>query len=258
MKKILSTAIIFLFSFPVFANTTIPTTKSDADLSITATRTKPYTVGTAQCKSDKIMLRAIAKDYYASIITPVEAWKSAIEKTRTLTNEEKAEYDYVKSVFTIEKNQPQYRTWYLCDEAMKVFKENIDKQKDEYTNAISKITEEYKSAQLITGTGGIQTFNSPTYNTTIAVINAKDIRKYQNELAKYEYIVKVKSANSISVMMKNNVVNKKMANFYGSPINSVSILSLQKVYSAYISEANKLAILFGGAKAPEYPKSTKV
>ena len=256
MKKILSTAIIFLFSFPVFANTTIPTTKSDADLSITATRTKPYTVGTEQCKSDKIMLRAIAKDYYASIITPVEVWKSEIEKTRTLTNAEKTEYDYVKSVFAIEKNQPQYRTWYVCDNAMKVFKENIRKQKDDYHIATTKLAEEYKTAQIITGTDGIQTFISPTYNTTIAIINAKDIRKYQNELANYEYVIKVKSTSSISVMMKNNVVNKKMANFYWSPINSVSLLSFQKIYTAYTVSANRRNRDYGEASV--YPKSTKV
>lgn len=258
MKKILSTAIIFLFSFPVFANTAIPTTRELADLFITSTRTKGYTVMTPECKIDKIMLRDIAKDYYASIITPVEVWKSEIEKTRTLTNEEKTEYDYVKSVFAIEKNQPKYRTWYVCDEVMKVFKENIRKQKDEYQIAMMKLTEEYKVANLITGTGGIQTFNSSTYKATIAVINAKDIRKYQDVLAKYEYVIKVKSANSITVMMKNNVVNKKMANFYDYPINSVSILSLQKVYTAYVSQVNEIAKTFGGAKAPEYPKSTKI
>ena len=189
-------------------------------------------------------------------MTSVEVWKTEIEKTRMLTNEEKAEYDYVKSVFTLEKNSPLRPTWRVCDEAMKVFTENIDKQKDEYMNAISKITEEYKSAQLITGTDGIQAFNSLTYNTAIAVINAKDIRKYQNELPRYEYVIKVKSTNSISVMMKNNVVNKKMANFYGSPINSVSTLSLQKVYNGYISNIVKSAAVWWDTV--KCPKSIKV
>ena len=258
MKKILSIAILSCIAFPVFANAPIPLTPADADRIILSVRTKPYTVKVPQCKSDRILLRAIATDYRSSEMQKVEEWKANIEKTQSLTAQEKKDYDYVKSAFNLEVMTPKYRTWYVCDDAITVFKENIDIQKETYQKQSTTLISEYKTANITTGTNGIQTFISPSLNTQVAVIEQKDLKKYSTELAKFEYIIKVKSANSITVMMKNNVVNKKMANFYGTPINSVSVLSLQKIYSSYVSEANKLAVLFGWKKSPIYPKSTKV
>lgn len=256
MKKILSIAILSCIAFPVFANAPMPLTPADADRMLVSVRTKPYTVKVPQCKLDIKLLRAIATDYRSSEMQKVEEWKANIEKTQSLTAQEKKDYEYVKSAFNLEVMTPKYRTWYVCDEAMGTFKENIKIQKDRYQKESTILREEYKRATITTGTNGIQTFTSPSLNMQVAVIEQKDLKKYATELIKFEYIIKIQSSNSMTVMMKNNVVNKKMANFYGSPINSVSLLSFQKIYSAYIVSVNSKYTDYG--EAPVYPKSTKV
>lgn len=257
MKKTIS-LFILLFSVPVFANTNIPISISDSNTLISSLRPATYTAKTQQCKTDKNLVKAIAIDYYNAEFGKVEKWKTDIEKTRTLTKEEKEDYDYVKTVFLLERNYPKSPTWRACDTAMETFKQNIDIQKSEFISKRTNLLNEYKTANVLATTTGMQYFTSPSLNQEVAVVSSKDLKKYQNELIKYEYIIKVGSANSLTLMMRNNVVNNNMADFYGNPIGSVPVLSLQKVYSAYTKEANEIKEILWNTSIDPYPKSTKI
>lgn len=262
MKKILSIAILSLFSLPVFATTSMPTTPADVDLMINSVRDKPHTVRLSQCKTDMVMLKAVAKDYYNSNMGPVEKWKSEIEKSRALSVEEKKDYDYVKKAFTLEKTSPKYRSWYVCDEAMDIFKKGIVEQKDSFIKNKDILLKEYDTASMTTVNTDIQTFFSVWVGKTIAVVNSNNTSKNVNTLSKYDFIIKVSTNKSgqvtkKSVMALNNIVNNKSLHFYGTQMVSISVLSLQKVYAHYVSTSNSRHIDMNGWTAV-YPSSTRV
>ena len=260
IKNILVASTVLVVS-TVSAASSIPVTPSDADMMVTSVRTKPYTVKVDQCKTDRVLQRAIAKDYYNSVMGTVESWKSNIEKTRALSAEEKKDYDYVKSAFTVEKNTPKYRTWYVCDEAMTTLKTNIEEQNTQFINVKNTVSNEYKTANMTTVNATVKTFVSSSLNKSVAVVNTRDFVKNRTLLTKYDVIVKLTtnvsgSVTKVTVMMPNDVVNSKKANFYGFPITSVSTLSLQKVYSAYVGAINTKLINRG--KATTHAKSTRL
>lgn len=151
MKKFIP-ILFLLISLPVFADTTIPITPAVADFMITIIRPASYTARTPQCKTDGILLKAIGKDYYASNMNKVEAWKVEIEKTRKLTINEKKDYDQVKSIFELEKKSPRAPTWKICDVAMTSFISNIKSLGSNYSKNKSIILDEYRATNLIAST----------------------------------------------------------------------------------------------------------
>lgn len=260
MKKLIP-ILFLLISVPVFADTAIPTTPAVADFMITTIRPASYTARTPQCKTDGWLIRAISKDYYNSVMSVVEKWKVDIEASRQLTPAEKKDYDYVKSVFTVEKNAPKAPSWKICDVAMTNFIANIETMATDYSKNKTAVLNDYKTAQMTVVNNKVSTFTSPTLNKVIAVVNFRDVVSNSSVLKSYDLVLKVKTdvswkVVSQSVMMKNYVVNNKMAEFYGFKIPSVNPLSLQKIFNWYSVSGNSVYTDYGNAAV--YPLSQRV
>jgi len=182
-------------------------------------------------------------------------------KIRQLTTNEKKDYDYVKSVFITEKNSPKVPTWKICDIAMDTFNTNIETQKSAYTTTRSNIIKEFSTVKIDAINTSVKTFTSTSLNKVVAVVDAKNITANSNVLKAYDVIVKVTTGINDkvtikSVMMKNDIVNNKIADFYGFKLVSVNQLSLQKIYNSYVTTANAGARIWG--EPVTYPVSLRI